>query len=96
MIRNDALPDIKSVIVSDLDLRDLVRNQVLDAVDDSKAELMYQMKQYDDTGIFDGSELKICLLRAQDMINQWFDFISSNDVAVAIETVAKEMENRRL
>jgi hypothetical protein len=95
MIRNDALPDIKSVIVSDLDLRDLVRNQVLDAVDDAKAELMYQMKQYDDSGIFDGSELRTCLLRAQGMINQWFGFIPENDVAVAVETVSKEMTDRK-
>jgi len=94
MIRNDALPDIKSVIVSDLDLRDLVRNQVLDAADDAKAELLYQMKQYDDSGIFDGSELKKCLLRAQNMINQWFDFIPVNDVAMAVESVSKEMADR--
>ncbi len=45
MIRNDSLPGIKSVIISDLDLRDLVRNRVLDyAWDDVKFELQYQVK----------------------------------------------------
>lgn len=91
MIRNDTLPDIKSVIVSDLDLRDLVRNQVLDAVDDSKAELIYQMKQMEENRIFDGSELKKSLLQAQTMMNHWFSFISDGDVAVAIANVSKEM-----
>ena len=37
MIRNDALPSVQSVIVSDLDLRDLCRNQVLDSWDEAQA-----------------------------------------------------------
>ncbi len=94
MIRNDNLPDIKSVIVSDLDLRDLVRNQVLDAFDDVKAEFAYQMKNYEGLGeegaVFDGEELRTLLIRAQDQCDQWFDFISIGDVEIAMSTVREE------
>lgn len=65
MIRNDSLPGIKSVIISDLDLRDLVRNRVLDyAWDDVKFELQYQVKNcknWDDLYCY---EFKIWLLCA--------------------------------
>jgi hypothetical protein len=44
MIRNDQLPSVKAVITSDLDLRDLYRNQLLTAVDDVTAEVAYQLK----------------------------------------------------
>ena len=37
MIRNDALPSVQSVIVSNLDLQDLSRNQVLDSWDEAQA-----------------------------------------------------------
>ena len=90
MIRNDTLPDIKSVIVSDLDLRDLVRNQVLDAWDDVKAELIYQMKNNDANGIFEAEELLALLLRAQNECDRWFSFIPENDVKDAIEKVQAE------
>lgn len=91
MIRNDALPDIKSVIVSDLDLRDLIRNQVLDAYDDVKFELEYQVNNYK-TGKsdFDGNELKATLIRAKNELNRWFSFIDSSDVNAAMETVRNE------
>lgn len=91
MIRNDALPDIKSVIVSDLDLRDLIRNQVLDAYDDVKYELEYQVNNYK-TGKsdFDGNELKETLIRAKNEIDRWFTFIDSSDVNAAMETVGNE------
>ena len=90
MIRDDALPDIKSVIVSDLDLRDLVRNQVLDAWDDVKAEFLYQSKIHDTSGAFDTEELLNLLLRAQRECDSWFNFIAENDVTEAIETVRRE------
>ncbi|GFH57372.1 hypothetical protein CTEN210_13848 [Chaetoceros tenuissimus] len=91
MIRNDALPDIKSVIVSDLDLRDLIRNQVLDAYDDVKFGLEYQVNNYK-TGKsdFDGNELKATLMRAKNEIDRWFSFIDSSDVNAAMETVGNE------
>lgn len=45
MIRNDELPTLTAVITSDLDLRDLYRNQLLTALDDAIAEAKYQLKQ---------------------------------------------------
>lgn len=91
MIRNDSLPDIKSVIVSDLDLRDLTRNQVLDAYDDVKFELEYQVKQQQQNKTFDSTELKSALLRAKKECDEWFGFIADEDVKVAMVTVKSEM-----
>lgn len=90
MIRNDALPDIKSVIVSDLDLRDLVRNQVLDAFDDVKFELEYQIKNYESVDSFDAREMRSVLTRAIKECNEWFSFIADDDVEKAMATVANE------
>lgn len=92
MIRNDALPDIQSVIVSDLDLRDLIRNQILDAFDDVRAELEYQLRSIDDgdSRAFDAYELYQLLLRAQKECNQWFSFIDEKDALQAMNTVAME------
>jgi hypothetical protein len=92
MIRNDELPDIKSVIVSDLDLRDLVRNQVLDAYDDVKFELRYQVSNYHEKGLeFDASgDLKAALVKAKNECDEWFSFISDQDVNEAMDTVMKE------
>lgn len=96
MIRNDALPDVKSVIVSDLDLRDLTRNQILDAYDDVRAEMLYQLRNKngnndDGREDFDATELKVLLLRAQKECNQWFSFIDEKDVQEAMDAVAREM-----
>jgi hypothetical protein len=97
MIRNDELPDIKSVIVSDLDLRDLVRNQVLDAYDDVKYELKYQVTKYNEKGLeFDGSgDLKSALLKAKKECDEWFSFISDEDVKEAMDTVMNEGGDER-
>lgn len=91
MIRNDALPDIKSVIVSDLDMRDLVRNQVLDAYDDVKFELQYQVKNYESGADFDWYEMKTVLSRARSECDRWFSFIAIDDVEKAIEIVSQEL-----
>eukprot|EP00553_Chaetoceros_curvisetus_P002261 CAMPEP_0204628534 /NCGR_PEP_ID=MMETSP0717-20131115/16074_1 /ASSEMBLY_ACC=CAM_ASM_000666 /TAXON_ID=230516 /ORGANISM="Chaetoceros curvisetus" /LENGTH=205 /DNA_ID=CAMNT_0051645179 /DNA_START=16 /DNA_END=630 /DNA_ORIENTATION=+ len=45
MIRNDDLPTLTSVIASDLDLRDLYRNEYLTAIEDAVAEVAYQAKK---------------------------------------------------
>jgi len=90
MIRDDALPDIKSVIVADLDLRDLVRNQVLDAFDDAKFELEYQVKNYEKGDGFDDKELMEVFLRAKKECDEWFSFISEEDVKTAMLTVVNE------
>ena len=39
MIRDDKIPDVKSVIASDMGLRYLLRNDLLTSVDDARAEL---------------------------------------------------------
>ncbi len=92
MIRNDSLPDIQSVIVSDLDLRDLIRNQILDAYDDVRAEIQYQLRKGNgNMEEFDVTELRQLLMRAQRECNQWFSFIDENDVMQAIEVVTAEL-----
>ena len=45
LIRDDKIPDVKTVIASDMGLRYLLRNDLLTACDDARAELNYQMKQ---------------------------------------------------
>jgi hypothetical protein len=78
LVRNDALPDVNAVVVSDLDLRDLYRNQVLQNVDDAKSELTYQLKQSDDKNI-DVDEILEYLVAAQSACNEWFSFIPEED-----------------
>mmetsp|Transcript_39117 Transcript_39117/g.44610 ORF Transcript_39117/g.44610 Transcript_39117/m.44610 type:complete len:463 (+) Transcript_39117:295-1683(+) len=98
MIRNNALPDIKSVIVSDLDLRDLTRNQILDAYDDVKDELQYQAEQINkqqknnkqSSTTFDGTELKVTLLRAKNECDRWFSYIPKDDIEQAMKTIQEE------
>lgn len=93
MIRNDSLPDIQSVIVSDLDLRDLIRNQILDAYDDVRAEIQYQLRRCNDNmEEFDVIELHELLTRAQRECNQWFSFVDENDVMQAMEVVTAELK----
>ncbi|KAL3787143.1 hypothetical protein ACHAWO_010701 [Cyclotella atomus] len=61
MIREDEIPDVTTVIASDMGLRYLLRNDILTALDDARAELKYQMKQID----VDGRDLYDSLLSAQ-------------------------------
>jgi hypothetical protein len=39
MIREEQLPDVKTVITADLDLRDLYRNRIQTTMEDAQAEL---------------------------------------------------------
>lgn len=106
-IRDDNLPDIKSVIVSDLDLRDLVRNQILNCWDDSQAELRYNIGEFrklrethnnignENLTFFDAKELRILLGKAQDNCNDWFDFIPEEDAREALSVILKEEENTK-
>lgn len=61
MIREDKIPDVTTVIASDMGLRYLLRNDILTALDDARAELKYQMKQID----VDRRDLYDSLLSAQ-------------------------------
>jgi hypothetical protein len=95
MIRNDQLPLVKAVITSDLDLRDLCRNQLLTAVDDVQAEVVYQLKLKQQSS----SEEEIDVTDVVDLMNQastacskWFDLIARDDVQEAMEVVRNEEE----
>jgi Asp-tRNA(Asn)/Glu-tRNA(Gln) amidotransferase C subunit len=84
-IRNDQLPTPQSVIVSDLDLRDLYRNQLLTALDDVTAEVGYQLKQpIDDIDLSDALEL---MNQAHEACKRWFDMIDTRDVDEAEKIV---------
>lgn len=85
MIRNDNIPSLTSVITSDLDLRDLYRNQYLTAIEDAQAEVAYQAKQnIDSIEISDTVEL---MRQAYVASSQWFDMIFSEDVGEAMSSV---------
>ena len=86
LVRNDALPDVNAVVVSDLDLRDLYRNQILQNIDDAKSELTYQMKKANDDEI-DVDEILNYLLATQSACNEWFSFIPADDVDAARRAV---------
>ena len=94
----DQLPDATSTVRSDLDLRDLYRNQVLNAFDDARAELEYQLVQKSkgaeddntETLVFDVSEILILLRAAQKSCLDWFAFIPEKDVAEALYEVKHE------
>lgn len=87
MIRDDKIPDVKSVITSDMGLRYLLRNDILTACDDARAELKYQMKQ---NSTVDGQDLLDVLLVAQNACNQWFDLIDDKDTLAALDIVKLE------
>ena len=90
LIREDRIPDARTVIVSDMGLRYLLRNDILTAMDDAKAELGYQMKQ----SIFDvdGTDLYDLVLVAQGACNRWFGLITEDDVLAAMDIVTKEVQ----
>eukprot|EP00985_Skeletonema_marinoi_P015115 scaffold7729_cov82-Skeletonema_marinoi.AAC.2 len=65
MIREDRIPDVRTVIQSDMGLRYLLRNDILTACDDARAELKYQLTKQTDADsaeTVDGQELLDLLL----------------------------------
>lgn len=90
-IRNDDLPDVTAVIRSDLDLRDLYRNQVLTAIDDSKAELQYQLRATTSSGEpRNPTELLEILEEAKKSCDEWFRFVPDADVKDAMAIALQE------
>jgi len=83
MIRDDTLPDVKSVIASDMGMRYLYRNEVLTNMEDARAELQYQIGQ--DDGSFDANDLLEILRQAQSWCNKWFNLIDEPDVQNAMK-----------
>ena len=86
MIRNDALPSITAVIASDLDRRDLYRNEFLTAIDDAVAEVAYQvrLKQPEEVDVTDVVNL---VNEAHEACENWFSLIPSQDVEEAVAAV---------
>lgn len=71
MIRNDELPTLSAVIASDLDMRDLHRNQFLTSIEDAKAEVSYQLKQpRESVDVMDVIDL---MNQAHTACLKWFD-----------------------
>ena len=90
-IRSDKLPTTTDVIRSDLDARDLYRNQVQTSLDDAVAEFVYQKKESgDNVQKFDATELLDILKQAQTSVDKWFGFIPDQDVKSALEAVQRE------
>ncbi len=97
MIREDKLPELKQVITSDMGMRYLYRNQILNAMDEVKAELQYQMsllngKDAGGSSEVDLSELLRLLKQADSACDRWFSLIEETDVKLAIMTVLSEKE----
>ena len=88
MIRNDELPSLTAVIVSDLDLRDLYRNQFLTAIEDAKAEVAYQVRKLPNE--VDRTDAVELIGDAYLACKKWFDLIAPIDVEEAMEVVRSQ------
>jgi hypothetical protein len=88
MIRNNELPTLTAVITSDLDLRDLYRNQFLTAIEDARAEVSYQLSHSADS--VEVSDVLDLMNEANTAFVNWFALIASRDIAEAIEAVSNE------
>lgn len=88
LIREDRIPDVKTVIASDMGLRYLLRNDLLTSMDDIRAELKYLIEQ--PIMNVDGTDLYELLVVAQTACNNWFDLIDEKDTLAALEIVRKE------
>ena len=85
-IREGRLPTAGDVIRSDLDARDLYRNELQTSLDDARAEYLYQRGR----DFKDLSELVALLGTARDAIDGWFGFVPDRDIREALEVVVRE------
>ena len=92
MIRNDELPSLAAVIASDLDRRDLYRNDFLTSMEDVQAELAYQLKQEQSIDATDVVEL---MQQAHAALSKWFDLIAPVDVQDAMDFVVLEEQREK-
>ena len=91
MIRNDQLPTLTAVITSDLDLRDLYRNELLTALDDAIAEAKYQSKEQETTGkAVDLKDLVELMDQAESSLSKWFAMIAPDDVQEALDAIVNQ------
>lgn len=87
MIRSgQGLPTLTAVVTSDLDLRDLYRNQFLTAIDDARAEVAYQVKQPPDA--IDLADTIMLMNQAHAACNNWFELIPKEDVEEALKSIS--------
>ena len=89
MIRNDQLPSLAAVITSDLDLRDLYRNEFLNAMEDAVAEVAFQLKQQSQAD-FQVRDVVERMGQAHAALEKWFDLIETADVQEAMIYIANE------
>jgi hypothetical protein len=82
MIREEQLPDVKTVITADLDLRDLYRNKIQTTMEDAQAELYNRPDNLEDV-----VELVDLLQDASSAFTTWFGFIAPQDVQEALDAV---------
>jgi hypothetical protein len=91
LIRNDQIPTTATVITSDLDLRDLYRNEFLTCIEDAVAEISYQLDRNNKTEkLFDVSDVVDLMDQAHTALSKWFDLVSQDEVRDAMETIAIE------
>ena len=93
-IRNDNLPTPTEVIRSELDARDLYRNQLQTAMDDLVAEWSYQRRQNNTTSTIDTVELLTIVHQAQTAIDKWFGFIPEQEVQLALTMIQREQQQQ--
>lgn len=86
LIREDRLPDIKTVITADMGMRYLYRNDVLTAMEEARFELLYQL----DKPNFEVENILQLLIDAQAALALWFSLIDENDFRVALDVVGHE------
>ena len=93
-IRNNQLPDVKSVIQSDMGRRYLIRNELLTAMEDIRAEWAYQVKkvvQEDNANStsLDTSDLVELAHQAKAAADDWFSMVDESDLRQAMKEITK-------
>lgn len=78
---NDGLPDLQRVIGADIDMRQLLRNQVQEKIDDAAAELYAPDR--------DDQELLALLQDAAQSFDMWLDRVRTGDVRDALQAAMK-------
>ena len=86
---NNGLPDVKSVVAADLDVRDLYRNQVQQLLDDAAAELYLVASAWASSESLSTpdnlQELQAILQQAAQAFDLWLDRIADDDVQQALQ-----------
>lgn len=89
----NGLPDVTAVVRSDLDLRDLYRNQLLTALDDARAEWQYQLSHRTADGAVSATDVLGFLRDAEGACDKWFALVDPQDAELARLTVESEVDS---